>query len=79
MNPEQRIELLEQSNDLLLSRVRELQTAVATLVKRLGMEQDVEKVERAKLDQIRLTGEADAPTDRLLLLYSQSIESAEHQ
>jgi hypothetical protein len=51
---------------MLEHRVRELQTAVVTLVKHLELERDVVAAERKRLDEIRLSGEADAPVHRLM-------------
>lgn len=52
-------------------RVRELQTAVATLVRHLHVEHEVAAAERSRLDEIRLTGDA-APGKSLLEQYSTS-------
>ena len=57
-----RIELLEH-------RVRELQTAVAAIVQHLGIEHQIAEAERAQLDQIRLSGQAEVPRERLIELY----------
>jgi hypothetical protein len=54
---------------VLEERVRELQTAVSTIVRHLGIEHDVLEAERARLDEIRLLGEPDAPRKRLMELY----------
>lgn len=60
---QKRIELLE-------NRVRELQTAVTTVIRRFGIEHEVLEAERARLDELRFTGDPDAPTSRLMVLYS---------
>ncbi len=60
MTDEERITKLEH-------RVRELQTAVAAIVKHLGIEKQVAGVERARLDDIKFKGEA--PDKRLIELY----------
>jgi hypothetical protein len=62
---DQRITLLEH-------RVRELQTAVAAIVHELGIEQRLLALELTRLDEIRRTGEAEAPTARLIELYGGS-------
>jgi hypothetical protein len=49
-------------------RVRELQTAVVTIVRHLGIEDHLAAVERARLDEIRALGET--PDERLIELYS---------
>ena len=49
-------------------RVRELQTAVVTIVRHLGIEDHLGAVERARLDEIRALGET--PDERLIELYS---------
>jgi hypothetical protein len=61
---EQRIRVLEH-------RVRELQSAVVGIVKHLGIEHDLAASERTRLDDIRLTGDVDAPTERLIGQYSE--------
>jgi hypothetical protein len=48
-------------------RVRELQTAVVAIVQHLGIEDHVVAAERARLDEIKVKGEA--PHERLLELY----------
>jgi hypothetical protein len=63
MTNEDRIELLEH-------RVRELQTAVAAIVRHLGIDHQVAEVERAQLDEIRLSGKPEVPRERLIELYS---------
>jgi len=71
----ERIELLEgrmHEIEVLDNRVRELQTAVATIVRHLGIEHQVTEAERARLDEIRLTGEPDSPNKRLMELYSEA-------
>ena len=65
MTDDQRITLLEH-------RVRELQTAVAAIVHELGIEQRLLALELTRLDEIRRTGEAEAPTARLIELYGGS-------
>jgi hypothetical protein len=64
MSNEDRIELLEH-------RVRELQTAVAAIVRHLGIEHQVAEVERAQLEEIRLSGDPEAPRERLIELYGR--------
>ena len=49
-------------------RVRELQTAVVTLVRHLGLEHRVASAERARLEEISVKGET--PDERLIELYS---------
>lgn len=51
-------------------RVRELQTAMALVIRRLGIERKAAEAERARLDELRLEGHAEAPDERLLELYS---------
>jgi hypothetical protein len=51
-------------------RVRELQTALALVIRRLGIEREAAEVERARLDELRLEGEEEAPAERLIGLYS---------
>jgi hypothetical protein len=63
MSDDVRIERLEH-------RVRELQTAVVQILKHLGIEHEAAEAERARLDQIRLEGTDEAPTERLIELYS---------
>ncbi|MGO9794447.1 MAG: hypothetical protein ACLP8S_34470 [Solirubrobacteraceae bacterium] len=63
MSDVERIELLEH-------RVRDLQTAVVAIVQHLGIEQRVASVERARLDEIRLSDEPEGPRERLIALYS---------
>jgi hypothetical protein len=50
-------------------RVRELQTAVVAIVRELGIEQRLVALELTRLEEIRRTGEAEAPTTRLIELY----------
>lgn len=64
VSAEDRIALLEH-------RVRELQTAVVALVRHFGLEGEVGEAERARLDAIRLSGEREVPSERLIELYSQ--------
>lgn len=64
MTTDERLERLEH-------RVRELQTALATIVRHLGIQEEVAAAERARLDEIRLLGEPEAPAERLLTLYSE--------
>ena len=59
------------SIELLEHRVRELQTAVVVIVQHLEIEDVLTQAERTRLDEIRLRGEADAPTQRLIALYSE--------
>ncbi len=61
MTDDERIATLEH-------RVRELQTAVVTIVRHLGIEQDVTAAERARLDEI--TAKGNAPTEHLSELYA---------
>lgn len=49
-------------------RVHELQAAMVVIVRRLEVEDQVAAAERARLDQIRVSGEV--PRDRLLELFS---------
>jgi hypothetical protein len=63
MRDDARIERLEH-------RVRELQTAVVTILKHLGIEHEAADAERARLDQIRLEGTGEVPSERLIELYS---------
>jgi hypothetical protein len=60
MTNEERIERLEH-------RVRELQTAVVTMVETLGARERIAAAERARLDEIPFRGAA--PTQRLPELY----------
>jgi hypothetical protein len=53
---------------MLEHRVRELQTAVVTIVRHLGIEHDVTAAERARLDEIKAKG--DMPREHLSELYS---------
>jgi hypothetical protein len=62
MTSAQRIERLEH-------RVHELQTALASVVRRMGLEEQVAGDERARLDEIKFTGEI--PDRRLLELYTR--------
>lgn len=62
MSDDQRIRVLEH-------RVRELQTAVVAIVRELGIEQRLVALELTRLEEIRRTGEAEAPTTRLIELY----------
>jgi len=59
---EERIERLEH-------RVRELQTALVVIVRHLGIEDELTATERGKLDDMRLSGAGEAPTERLIELY----------
>ncbi|MGO9320038.1 MAG: hypothetical protein ACLQBY_04430 [Solirubrobacteraceae bacterium] len=61
MTDDERITMLEH-------RVRELQTAVATIVRHLGIEQEVTAAERARLDEIRAKG--NTPSEHLSELYA---------
>jgi len=54
-------------------RVRELQTAVATLVRHLGLEQDVNAAERARLDLVKAKG--DFPSEHLSEIYDKQQQS----
>jgi len=49
-------------------RVRELQTAVVTIVRHLGIEHEVTAAERARLDEVKAKG--DVPSEHLSELYS---------
>jgi hypothetical protein len=49
-------------------RVRELQTAIVTIVRHLGIQHDVTAAERARLDEIKAKG--NVPTEHLSELYS---------
>jgi hypothetical protein len=62
VSDDQRIRVLEH-------RVRELQTAVVAIVRELGIEQRLVALELTRLEEIRRTGEAEAPTTRLIELY----------
>ena len=62
MSDDQRIRVLEH-------RVRELQTAMVAIVHELGIEQRLVALELTRLEEIRRTGEAEAPTARLIELY----------
>ena len=62
MSDDQRIRVLEH-------RVRELQTAVVAIVRELGIAQRLVALELTRLEEIRRTGEAEAPTTRLIELY----------
>lgn len=64
MTTDERLERLEH-------RVRELQTAVSAIVRHLGIQEEVAAAERARLDEIRLVGEPEAPVERLITLYSE--------
>jgi hypothetical protein len=64
VRPEEKIERLEH-------RVRELQTAVVALIDHLELQRQIAEVERARLDEIRLSGEGEAPTTRLVELYER--------
>ena len=61
MTDDERITLLEH-------RVRELQTAVVTIVRHLGSERDVTAAERARLDEVSAKG--DVPVEHLSELYA---------
>ncbi|HYB24117.1 MAG TPA: hypothetical protein VED41_09990 [Solirubrobacteraceae bacterium] len=67
MTDEERITKLEH-------RVRELQTAVVTLIHHLQLEHEVASAEKRQLDEIRALGDA-APTKSLLEQYSTSPHS----
>jgi hypothetical protein len=54
-------------------RVRELQTAVATIVGHLGLEHDVNAAERARLDEIKAKG--DFPSEHLSEIYDKQQHS----
>jgi hypothetical protein len=58
----------EERLDRLEHRVRELQTAMLTLIRHLGLAEQVAADERARLDEVSFRGEA--PSQRLLELYS---------
>jgi hypothetical protein len=62
MSNEDRIRLLEH-------RVRELQTAVVAIVRYLGIGRQVAEVERAQLDEIRLSRDPESPRERIIELY----------
>lgn len=59
-----RVELLEH-------RVPGLPTAVVAIIQHLGIEHDVARVERARLEEIRLAGGPEAPSERLMSLYGK--------
>ena len=65
MSDDQRIRVLEH-------RVRELQTAVVAIVHELAIEQRLGALELARLEEIRRTGEAEAPRTRLIELYGET-------
>jgi hypothetical protein len=50
-------------------RVRELQTAVASIVRHFGLEHDVNAAERARLDEIKAKG--DSPSEHLSEIYGK--------
>jgi len=50
-------------------RVRELQTAVATIVRHLGLESEATAAERARLDEVKAKG--DFPSEHLSELYGR--------
>ena len=52
-------------------RVHELQTAVAEIIDHFGLQDRIAAVERARLDELRLTGEPEAPVNRLMVLYER--------
>jgi len=58
-----------QSAATLEERVRELQTAVATIITHLGIEGDVTAAERARLDEVKAKG--DFPSEHLSELYGR--------
>jgi len=60
---EEKIERLEH-------RVRELQTAVVAVIDHLELQRRIAEVERARLDEIRLSGEGEVPRSRLVELYA---------
>ena len=60
MADEDRVTVLEH-------RVRELQTAVAVIVRHLGIEHEVTAAERARLDEVKAKG--DLPSQHLSELY----------
>lgn len=59
-----------ESLQTLEDRVRELQTAVATMVRHLGIEREVTAAERARLDEIGVRGRF--PTEHLSELYGRT-------
>jgi len=61
---------IEDRTESLEHRVRELQTAVATIVRQLGLQQQVGAAERAELDLIHRRADQDVPSTRLIELYS---------
>jgi hypothetical protein len=61
MTDEERITRLEH-------RVRELQTALVTVIRDLAAEEKVAASERGRLDEIRAKG--DVPYERLIEMYS---------
>jgi hypothetical protein len=67
VNEAERIERLEH-------RVRELQTAVLTMVRELDLVESVASAERARLDEVRFRGER--PDERLLELYGAGEQPA---
>ncbi|HME04072.1 MAG TPA: hypothetical protein VKG38_13705 [Solirubrobacteraceae bacterium] len=58
---------------MLEHRVRELQTAVAAIVRHLGIEHDVTAAERARLDEVKAKG--DRPSTHLSELYDTPPQS----
>ena len=62
MTSEERIALLEH-------RVRELQTAVAAIVRHLGINHLIDAAERARLDEVKARG--DLPSQHLSELYDK--------
>lgn len=59
-----------ESLETLEDRVRELQTAVAAIVRHLGMEREVTAAERARLDEIGAKGKF--PSEHLSELYGRT-------
>ncbi len=57
------------SHETLEDRVRELQSAVAVIVRHLGIEREVTAAERARLDMIRTEGKL--PSEHLSEIYSR--------
>ncbi len=57
------------SHETLEDRVRELQSAVAVIVRHLGIEHQVTAAERARLDLIRTKGKQ--PSEHLSEIYSR--------
>ena len=51
----------------------------AAIVRHLGIEHQVASLERAQLDEIRLSGQPEVPSERLIELYGSPAGKNEHQ